>query len=99
MDIKPTFLRGELDEKNCMAQLEGFKILGGEDKARLLKNFLYGLQLPRRNTTCFLCLRSFFIELKIILFLFLSCGYYSFYHWWGCVILYFSMIFTNYITI
>lgn len=42
MDIKPTFLRGELDEKNCMAQLEGFKIVGGEDKACLLKNFLYG---------------------------------------------------------
>lgn len=49
LDVKTTFLRGELEEQIHMHQPEGFKIEGKEDHVCLLKKFLYGLkQSPRQ---------------------------------------------------
>ena len=49
MDVKTTFLNGDLDEEIHMEQLEGFDVKGHEDKVcKLVKSF-YGLkQVPKQ---------------------------------------------------
>ena len=44
MDVKTTFLHGELEESIYMEQPEGFIEPGNEDKVCLLKRSLYGLK-------------------------------------------------------
>lgn len=44
MDVKTTYLRGELKETIYMEQLEGFKIHKGKDMFCLLKKSLCGLK-------------------------------------------------------
>lgn len=49
INVKTTFAHIRLQEKIYMAQLEGFRVPGGEDKVCLLKQSLYRLkQLPRQ---------------------------------------------------
>ena len=49
LDVKTTFLLGELEEQIYMYQPEGFIILRKEDHVCLLKNSFYGLkQFPRQ---------------------------------------------------
>lgn len=48
MDVKTTFLHKELEEEIYMAQLQGYKILGFDDKVCLLKKFFYGLKQSSR---------------------------------------------------
>ena len=49
MDIKTTFLHGDLHEEIYMDQPEGFKVLGKENLVCKLKKSLYGLkQAPRQ---------------------------------------------------
>ncbi|KAG8474844.1 hypothetical protein CXB51_031533 [Gossypium anomalum] len=48
LDVKSAFLNGFLEEEIYVEQLEGFKIVGEEDKVYKLKKTLYGLkQAPR----------------------------------------------------
>ena len=48
MDVKTTFLYGELEETILMRQPEGFEVKGKEDQVCLLQRSLYGLkQSPR----------------------------------------------------
>ena len=48
MDVKTTFLHGNLDEEIYMRQLDGFVVKGKEDLFYKLKRNLYGLkQLPK----------------------------------------------------
>ena len=48
MDVKTTFLHGDLDEEIYMKQLEGFTIKGKKELVYKLKKSLYGLkQTPR----------------------------------------------------
>jgi hypothetical protein len=55
MDIKTTFLNGELEVEIYMTQPDGFIVRGQEDKVCKLLNYLYGLkQAPKqcmRNLT------------------------------------------------
>ena len=44
MDVKATFLNGELDEEIYMEQSEGFIVLGKEKKVCRLVKSLYGLK-------------------------------------------------------
>jgi hypothetical protein len=44
MDVKTTFLNGELDEEIYMDQPEGFEISSQKDKVCKLKKSLYGLE-------------------------------------------------------
>jgi len=44
MDVKTTFLNGELNEKIYMEQPEGFIVLGQEKKVCRLVKSLYGLK-------------------------------------------------------
>ena len=44
MDVKTTFLNGELNEEIYMEQLEGFIVLGQEKKVCKLVKSLYGLK-------------------------------------------------------
>ena len=44
MDVKTTFLHGNLEEKILMSQPEGFKAKGYEDYVCLLHKSLYGLK-------------------------------------------------------
>ena len=49
MDVKTTFLHGDLEEEIFMQQLEGFKVKRKEDYVFRLKKSLYGLkQAPRQ---------------------------------------------------
>ena len=49
MDVKTTFLHGELDQVLYMEQPEGFEVNPEKDKVCLLKKSLYGLkQAPRQ---------------------------------------------------
>ena len=49
MDVKTTFLNGDLDEEIYMEQLEGFLALGQEKKVCKLVKSLYGLkQAPKQ---------------------------------------------------
>ena len=54
LDVKTTFLHGELDEEIYMQQPKGFIVSGKEDYVCLLKKYLYGLkQSPRQcGITC-----------------------------------------------
>jgi hypothetical protein len=48
MDVKTTFLNGELEEEIYMTQSNGFVLKGQEDKVCKLLKFLYGLkQAPK----------------------------------------------------
>ena len=44
LDVKTTFLHGELEEEIYMTQLEGFKVVGKEDMVCKMKRSLYGLK-------------------------------------------------------
>ena len=44
MDVKETFLHGDLEEEIYMKQLEGFVIKGTEEMVNRLKKSLYGLK-------------------------------------------------------
>ena len=44
MNVKATFLNGELDEEIYMEQPEGFIVLGNEKKMYRLVKSLYGLK-------------------------------------------------------
>jgi len=44
MDVKITFLHGELEEKIYMKQHEGYTQKGKENNVCLIKNSLYGLK-------------------------------------------------------
>ncbi|RDX77961.1 hypothetical protein CR513_41834, partial [Mucuna pruriens] len=44
MDVKTTFLHGDLEEEIYMKQLDGFQISGKEDYVCRLKKSLYGLK-------------------------------------------------------
>ena len=44
LDVKATFLKGELEEEVYVAQPEGFVINGEEKKVYKLKKVLYGLK-------------------------------------------------------
>jgi hypothetical protein len=44
MDVKITFLNGDLNEKVYMEQLEGFILLGNEKEVCKLIKSLYGLK-------------------------------------------------------
>ena len=49
MDVKTTFLHGDLDKEIYMEQPEGFLVKGKEDYVRRLQKSLYGLkQAPRQ---------------------------------------------------
>ena len=49
MDVKTTFLNGELDEEIYMEQPEGFVVQGQENKVCKLVKSLYGLkQAPKQ---------------------------------------------------
>ncbi len=49
LDVKTSFLHGELEEKIYMSQSDEFVIPGMENHVCLLKKFLYGLkQFPRQ---------------------------------------------------
>jgi hypothetical protein len=48
MDVKSTFLNGELEEEVYMEQLEGFLLSEKEDYVCRLKKSLYGLKNPSR---------------------------------------------------
>ena len=49
MDVKTTFLHGDLDEELYMKQPEGYVIHGKEKQVCMLKRSLYGLkQAPRQ---------------------------------------------------
>ena len=49
MDVKTTFLHGDLEERILMEHPEGFIVQGNEDKVCLLRKYLYGLkQSPRQ---------------------------------------------------
>lgn len=49
MDVKITFLNGDLDEEVYMKQPEGFVLQGNENKACKLVKYLYGLkQAPKQ---------------------------------------------------
>ena len=49
LDVKTTFLNGELKEDIFMLQPEGFEIKGHEDKVYKLKRYLYGLKQSSRQ--------------------------------------------------
>ena len=44
LDVKSTFLYGELDKKLYMEQPKGFKVKGREHKVMHLKHAIYGLK-------------------------------------------------------
>ena len=44
MDVKSTFLNGYLDEEVYVEQLQGYEVLGHEDKVYKLKKALYALK-------------------------------------------------------
>lgn len=44
LDVKTTFLHGELEEDICMGKPEGFKLKGKENLVCRLKNSLCGLK-------------------------------------------------------
>ena len=44
MDVKTTFLHGDLEEKIYMSQPEGFEVKGKENLVCRLKKSLYGLK-------------------------------------------------------
>ena len=44
MDVKTTFLHGDLEEEIHMEQPKGFKVKGKEDYMSKLKKSLYGLK-------------------------------------------------------
>ena len=49
MDVKTTFLNGDLDEEVYMEQPPGFVVLGKENLVFRLKKYLYGLkQAPKQ---------------------------------------------------
>jgi hypothetical protein len=49
MDVKTTFLNGELDEEIYMAQPSGFEVQGHERKVCYLKRSIYGLKQSSRQ--------------------------------------------------
>eukprot|EP00253_Pinus_taeda_P024734 PITA_24734 len=48
MDVKATFLHGDLEEEICMKQLEGFAVKGKKELVCKLKKSLYGLKQSLR---------------------------------------------------
>lgn len=49
MDVKTSFLNGELEEEIYMLQPEGFSIEGQEDKMCQLTKIIYGLKQSLSN--------------------------------------------------
>ena len=49
MEVKITFLNGDLEEKVYMEQFEGFVLLENEKKVFKLVKSLYGLNKPPSN--------------------------------------------------
>ena len=49
MDVKTTFLNGDLDEEIYTSQLEGCVVLGTEHKVYKLVKSLYGLKQPPKQ--------------------------------------------------
>jgi len=49
MDVKKTFLYGNLEEEICMKQLEGFVVKGKKEMVCMLKNSMYGLKKSPGN--------------------------------------------------
>jgi len=49
MDVKMTFLNGDLEENVYMAQLKGFVVEGKERMGCRLKKFIYGLKQASRQ--------------------------------------------------
>jgi len=49
MDVKITFINGDLDEEVYMEQLEGFVLPGNEKKVCKLVKYLYGLKQAPNN--------------------------------------------------
>ena len=49
MDVKTTFLNGELNEENYMEQLEGFNVSGQDKKVCWIVKYLHGFkQAPKQ---------------------------------------------------
>jgi hypothetical protein len=44
MDVKTTFLHGDLEEEIYMKQLEGYAVKGKKELVYKMKNSLYGLK-------------------------------------------------------
>jgi hypothetical protein len=49
MDVKTTFLNGELEKEIYMTQPDGFVVKGQEDKMCMLQKSLYGLKQARKQ--------------------------------------------------
>ena len=49
LDVKTTFLHGDLEEEIYMEQLEGFKVKSKENFVWKLRKSLYGLKQPLRQ--------------------------------------------------
>ncbi|KAJ4720195.1 Retrovirus-related Pol polyprotein from transposon TNT 1-94 [Melia azedarach] len=75
LDVKTTFLHGELEEEIYMTQPNGFQVPGKEDYVCKLKKSLYGLkQSPRQWYKRF---DSYMIEIGYTRSLYDCCVYYS----------------------
>ncbi|KAJ4703754.1 Retrovirus-related Pol polyprotein from transposon TNT 1-94 [Melia azedarach] len=75
LDVKTTFLHGELEEEIYMTQLDGFQVPGKEDYVCKLKKSLYGLkQSPRQWYKRF---DSYMIEIGYTRSPYDCCVYYS----------------------
>ncbi|RDY07582.1 hypothetical protein CR513_08287, partial [Mucuna pruriens] len=59
MDVKTTFLHGDLEEEIYMKQLDGFQISGKEDYACRIKKSLYGLKQWYKKFESVMCEKGY----------------------------------------